>query len=114
MARCRGSFGTSDLAITGVMNTSVSRRKFLGTAAATAATLGGSALFPGLARADSRLRPSPAGLDDIEHVVILMQENRSFDEYFGLMSGVIGFDDPDALPGVFKQLDADLEGNPSG
>lgn len=30
----------------------------------------------------------------IEHVVILMQENRSFDSYFGTLSGVRGFDDP--------------------
>ncbi|HWG02349.1 MAG TPA: alkaline phosphatase family protein [Trebonia sp.] len=39
----------------------------------------------------------PAGtgsLDDIEHVVLLMQENRSFDHYFGTLSGVRGFDDP--------------------
>jgi phospholipase C len=38
----------------------------------------------------------PAGtgsLGDIEHVVLLMQENRSFDHYFGTMSGVRGFDD---------------------
>jgi phospholipase C len=32
-------------------------------------------------------------LDDIEHFVILMQENRSFDQYFGTYPGVIGFDD---------------------
>jgi phospholipase C len=39
----------------------------------------------------------PAGtgsLSDIEHVVLLMQENRSFDHYFGTLSGVRGFDDP--------------------
>jgi phospholipase C len=38
----------------------------------------------------------PAGtgsLGDIEHVVLLMQENRSFDHYFGTMSGVRGFGD---------------------
>ena len=38
----------------------------------------------------------PAGtgsLGDIEHFVLLMQENRSFDHYFGTMSGVRGFDD---------------------
>ncbi|HVV20441.1 MAG TPA: alkaline phosphatase family protein [Pseudonocardiaceae bacterium] len=34
-------------------------------------------------------------LSDIEHVVILMQENRSFDHYFGTLSGVRGFADPD-------------------
>ena len=27
-------------------------------------------------------------IQDVEHVVILMQENRSFDHYFGTMSGV--------------------------
>ncbi|KJV26285.1 phosphocholine-specific phospholipase C [Luteibacter yeojuensis] len=32
-------------------------------------------------------------LKDIEHVVILMQENRSFDHYFGTMRGVRGFGD---------------------
>jgi phospholipase C len=39
----------------------------------------------------------PAGtgsLADIEHIVLLMQENRSFDHYFGTLSGVRGFDDP--------------------
>lgn len=32
-------------------------------------------------------------LDDIEHFVILMQENRSFDQFFGTFPGVVGFDD---------------------
>ncbi|WP_318515830.1 phosphocholine-specific phospholipase C [Photobacterium leiognathi] len=32
-------------------------------------------------------------IKDVEHVVILMQENRSFDHYFGTMSGVRGFAD---------------------
>ncbi|WP_329460281.1 alkaline phosphatase family protein [Streptomyces sp. NBC_01497] len=49
-------------------------------------------------------------LKDIEHVVLLMQENRSFDHYFGTLSGVRGFDDPKAvrLPNgdsVFEQPD---------
>ncbi len=34
---------------------------------------------------------------DIEHIVILMQENRSFDHYFGTMRGVRGFGDPHAV-----------------
>jgi phospholipase C len=47
---------------------------------------------------------------DIEHVVLLMQENRSFDHYYGTLSGVDGFDDRNAvrLPGgksVFYQPD---------
>ena len=36
-----------------------------------------------------------ATLSDVKHVVILMQENRSFDHYFGTLSGVRGFSDPD-------------------
>src|ERR1700742_4569945 len=40
-------------------------------------------------------------IKDVEHVVILMQENRSFDHYFGMLRGVRGFSDPRAitLPG---------------
>ena len=34
---------------------------------------------------------------DIQHIVILMQENRSFDHYFGSMNGVRGFGDPRAV-----------------
>jgi phospholipase C len=37
-------------------------------------------------------------LRDVRHVVILVQENRSFDHYFGTMRGVRGFGDP-AAPG---------------
>ncbi|MGW1091438.1 alkaline phosphatase family protein [Streptomyces sp. NPDC002596] len=36
-------------------------------------------------------------MDDIRHIVILMQENRSFDHYFGTLNGVRGFDDHQAL-----------------
>ncbi|PLB33161.1 nonhemolytic phospholipases C family protein [Aspergillus candidus] len=39
--------------------------------------------------------PVAAGsLKDIEHVVIFMQENRSWNSYFGTMAGVRGFNDP--------------------
>src|SRR6202030_3341768 len=45
----------------------------------------------------SKLVPTiPSGsakLTDIEHVVILTQENRSFDHYFGSYRGVRGFSD---------------------
>jgi phospholipase C len=37
--------------------------------------------------------PASGSLKDIEHVVILIQENRSFDHYFGTLSGVRGFGD---------------------
>ena len=35
---------------------------------------------------------------DVEHVVILMQENRSFDHYFGTLRGVRGYGDPRPVP----------------
>jgi len=36
-------------------------------------------------------------LRDVRHVVIFIQENRAFDEYFGALSGVRGFGDPAAM-----------------
>ena len=36
-------------------------------------------------------------IEDVEHVVIMMQENRSFDHYFGTLNGVRGFGDPRAV-----------------
>jgi phospholipase C len=33
-------------------------------------------------------------ISDVEHVIFLMQENRSFDHYFGTLRGVRGFADP--------------------
>jgi hypothetical protein len=39
-------------------------------------------------------------LSDIRHVVILMQENRSFDHYFGTLSRVRGFSDPGIVHNV--------------
>jgi phospholipase C len=40
------------------------------------------------------IKPAGTGsLADVKHVVFLMQENRSFDHYFGTMPGVSGFDD---------------------
>jgi len=37
-------------------------------------------------------------INDVEHVVILMQENRSFDHYFGTLPGVRGFSDRITIP----------------
>jgi phospholipase C len=49
---------------------------------------------------------------DVEHVVILMQENRSFDHYFGTLGGVRGFGDPRVIQlpsgrSVWHQPDGD-------
>ncbi len=37
-------------------------------------------------------------IQDIDHIVILMQENRSFDHYFGTLNGVRGFGDRFPIP----------------
>ena len=37
----------------------------------------------------------PGGLGALEHVVLLMQENRSFDHYYGTLRGVRGYGDRD-------------------
>jgi phospholipase C len=61
--------------------------------------MGGSALATAFPESIKRALAIPAAkhkgtIDDIEHIVILMQENRSFDHYFGTLRGVRGFDDP--------------------
>ncbi len=73
---------------------SFDRRLFLGGALA----LGASALAAGCGSPSTVAKAAttvPAGSDlgAIEHVVFLMQENRSFDHYFGTYPGVRGFDD---------------------
>ncbi|HWC78951.1 MAG TPA: alkaline phosphatase family protein [Pseudonocardiaceae bacterium] len=74
------------------------RRRLLGGAAgAAAAAAAASLLPPNVQRALADGLPTGGSLRDIEHVVLLMQENRSFDHYFGTMAGVRGFDDPTAI-----------------
>ena len=94
--------------------TGTSRRMFMvgGAAAALGAAAGGRARSAGQVTDDqARLidkitaasASGAASLSDVKHIVTLMQENRSFDHYFGTLSGVAGFSDPNALPGVFDQ-----------
>jgi phospholipase C len=74
----------------------VSRRRLLqaGGALAGAAVVGvGGARILGASRA----RAATGTIADLQHVVILMQENRSFDHYFGTLQGVRGFSDKQAL-----------------
>ncbi|HVX47127.1 MAG TPA: alkaline phosphatase family protein [Mycobacteriales bacterium] len=75
------------------------RRRLLGAAAATSgAAMSMMALPPNIRKALASGPPSRRpSLRDIEHVVLLMQENRSFDQYFGTMSGVAGYSDPHAI-----------------
>ncbi|WP_432949005.1 phosphocholine-specific phospholipase C [Kribbella sp. CA-253562] len=69
--------------------TEISRRLVLGSAAGGAAL---SLLPPSLHTAMAQpLRKG--GLQAVEHVIVLMQENRSFDHYFGTLRGVRGFGD---------------------
>jgi phospholipase C len=73
------------------MNTT-DRRSFL-------KALGTPALAAALPLDLSRALSIPAhnrtgSIADVEHVIFLMQENRSFDHYFGMMRGVRGFADP--------------------
>ncbi len=80
------------------MAAEVTRKELLKTGAAAAAAASLAALVPDhVARALAATGPSCARLKDIEHVVILVQENRSFDNYFGTYPGVRGFSDPQAL-----------------
>jgi phospholipase C len=76
------------------MSQGITRRQLLASGAgAGVAAFGGMDVIDALART----RPARPGLDGVEHVVIFMQENRSFDTYFGSLSGVRGFDDPRAI-----------------
>ncbi|MFD5082765.1 phosphocholine-specific phospholipase C [Kitasatospora sp. NPDC058406] len=89
------------------MERRIGRRKFLVGATAAAAATGAG--WPVLGRAGAAQAVPAAAvqgavdprLAPVKHVVILMQENRSFDHYFGLLKGVRGFGDHSVvdLPG---------------
>ncbi|MFR9793000.1 phosphocholine-specific phospholipase C [Streptomyces sp. MB22_4] len=70
--------------------TPISRRGFVGLGASVAA---GVALGAGTRTAAQAATTATGTIKDVKHVVILMQENRSFDHYFGRLKGVRGFDD---------------------
>ncbi|MEU6265491.1 phosphocholine-specific phospholipase C [Saccharopolyspora shandongensis] len=70
----------------------IDRRRFLSIA-------GGAAALTMLDQTIARAASIPANratgsLQDVEHVVVLMQENRSFEHYLGSLRGVRGFGDP--------------------
>src|SRR5450631_2248499 len=91
------------------------RRTFM--AAALAAGGGGLLASMGLSgragaatvRSASSVTPAGSDLGAIEHVIFLMQENRSFDHYYGSYPGVRGFDDHPA-----RSLEAFAQGWPGG
>jgi phospholipase C len=94
----------------------VNRRTFVGSAAAVAGAAGLAGFLPeNLARAATR-SPREFDLSQVKHLVFQMQENRSFDHYFGTFPDARGFSDPTAirLPTgrpVFQQPDP---ANPDG
>jgi phospholipase C len=72
-----------------------SRRDFLKKAALLSGIAGMNGLIPASIQKALAINPSPGSTwMDAEHVVILMQENRSFDHCFGMLKGVRGFNDP--------------------
>ena len=88
-----------------------SRRDFLKTAALLSGGAGIAGFLPdSIQRAYAIAPEAGTTWEDAEHIVILMQENRSFDHMFGTLQGVRGFNDPRALRlpngnSVFVQTD---------
>lgn len=78
----------------------MNRRDFLRNTFATGAGAAALASFPAsIQKALAIPANNRTGtIQDVEHVVILMQENRSFDHYFGTLKGVRGFADRITIP----------------
>jgi phospholipase C len=75
-----------------------SRREFLKKAALLSGGAGMSGFIPESVLKAMSINPEPnSSYLDAEHVVILMQENRSFDHCYGKLQGVRGFNDPRAI-----------------
>ncbi|HVU28274.1 MAG TPA: phospholipase C, phosphocholine-specific [Verrucomicrobiae bacterium] len=75
-----------------------SRRDFLKKAALLAAGGGLMGALPASIQKAFAIDPTPGSTYlDAEHIVILMQENRSFDHAYGTLRGVRGFNDPRAM-----------------
>ena len=84
----------------------VSRRRFLGRGATAGVAIAGGTLWAGASAVGGGR--SSAGDDPIRHIVISMQENRSFDHYYGYAPQVqaagfgppAGYTQPDAAGGT--------------
>ncbi|MBR8044450.1 MULTISPECIES: phosphocholine-specific phospholipase C [Burkholderia] len=80
--------------------TSSSRRRFLHTVAQSAGAAVALNAFPESIRRALAI-PAARGtgtIRDVEHIVVFMQENRSFDHYFGHLRGVRGYNDRFPIP----------------
>jgi phospholipase C len=83
--------------------TSNSRRRFLQTVASSGAAAAALTVLPESIR-NALAIPAfsrTGSIRDVEHIVVFMQENRSFDHYLGHLPGVRGYNDrlPIPLPG---------------
>ncbi|MDP1952273.1 MAG: alkaline phosphatase family protein, partial [Betaproteobacteria bacterium] len=79
---------------------SIDRRDFLRMSANTGAAAAALAALPLSIRKALAVEPAveTGTIKDLKHIVILMQENRGFDHYFGTMKGVRGFGDRFPVP----------------
>ncbi len=80
--------------------TSNSRRDFLRAAAQAAGAATALGAVPlGIRNALAIPANNATGtVNDVQHIVVFMQENRSFDNYFGSLRGVRGFGDTRPIP----------------
>jgi phospholipase C len=74
------------------------RRDFFKAASLLAGGAGMAGVVPESVKRAFAIEPTPGSTyKDAEHIVILMQENRSFDHTLGALQGVRGFNDPRAI-----------------
>lgn len=74
------------------------RREFLKKAALLSGGLGLAGVLPASIQKALAINPAPGSTwQDAEHVVFLMQENRSFDHCYAALQGVRGFNNPRAV-----------------
>ncbi|MGW1021532.1 phosphocholine-specific phospholipase C [Streptomyces niveus] len=79
------------------MATDISRRRLFALGGGTVGAAAAASVLPPSLRAAIAAGAPAGGLDAVRHVVVLMQENRSFDHYFGTLRGVRGFGDRNAV-----------------
>jgi phospholipase C len=80
--------------------TDLRRRQFLKSSAGVLGMATAWSTLPAVIQRALAVAPNTetGTIQDIKHVVILMQENRSFDHYFGTLRGVRGFGDRFPIP----------------
>jgi phospholipase C len=98
--------------VVGKLDMATTRRDFLKIAAMLSGAACVAGVVPESIRRAYAIEAEPGSTYmDAEHIVILMQENRSFDHAMGTLQGVRGFNDPRAIRqangnSVFVQTDA--------